>query len=176
MLVNFLKRYSAKIKQLGRKPQDGEDIHAIKQSEIETEESKTKEVSKDNLFTMRMSRFRTHKLECRNLGLERYVDDPETFRNIPRLHHGLERVLKGGLFCENFGISRIYQPEEVDMKRLDLYMLPTKDSRLMQMAKSRKAKFIMSTSTISASMSHLCYILGCFRSPRFDLLSSALDP
>jgi hypothetical protein len=112
MLVNFLKRHSAKIKQLGRKPQDRDDVHSIKQEDIiELDDVKyQRDQAKDFHFTNRTNKYRTNLIDCTNLGLERYEDDPTTFKNIPRLHHGLDKVLRGGLFKGNFGIQRIYQP------------------------------------------------------------------
>lgn len=100
MLVNFLKRHSSNIKQLGRKPQDKDDVHAIKQEEmIESDDTKThKEHVKDYFFTNKFSRHRNRRLNCANLGIHRLEEDAETVKNIPKLSHGLERVLKGGLF------------------------------------------------------------------------------
>jgi hypothetical protein len=58
------------------------------------------------------------------------------------------------------------------MKRLDTYQPPTKDSKLISIAKKHNLKYVMSTSTISSVLSQMFFLFSNFRNPNFDFLSS----
>lgn len=109
-------------------------------------------------------------MDLNTLGQVRY-EDMATFGNIPRLSHGLEKALKGGIIEGHCGVDPIYQPEQVHMSRMDTYRPPSKDTNLISLAKKNNLKYVMSTSTISAALSQMYFLFGNFRSPTFDGIS-----
>ena len=72
-------------------------------------------------------------------------------------------------------LKRIPQPDEIDFDRIPPYKTPSNDPLLIKFARETKTKYIMSTSTISASLSQIFFIFSSFRNPNFEFLSKEYD-
>eukprot|EP01129_Flabellula_baltica_P002939 TRINITY_DN12811_c0_g1_i1.p1 TRINITY_DN12811_c0_g1~~TRINITY_DN12811_c0_g1_i1.p1 ORF type:complete len:482 (+),score=100.49 TRINITY_DN12811_c0_g1_i1:118-1446(+) len=77
------------------------------------------------------------------------------FGQPPELHHGLDQVLfeKGVHFMHSdrfpVYLKKIIQPEDIEMNRMDSYIIASKDDKLLDVAKSAGGvKFVSSTSSI----------------------------
>ncbi|KAJ2594613.1 hypothetical protein GGF39_004145, partial [Coemansia sp. RSA 1721] len=105
-------------------------------------------------------------------------------KRVPRLEHGLERVLfSPGVHCledphsgvYNFDpyIRNITQPEEFDYDKLTPYITSSKDESLMNYARKCKKQFVGSTSSMTHVLSHIYFAISAGKRPDFSSLSMA---
>ncbi|KAJ2312633.1 hypothetical protein IWW54_001977 [Coemansia sp. RSA 2705] len=103
---------------------------------------------------------------------------------VPRLAHGLERVLfSPGVHLLQDPNSRVYnfdpyirgitQPDEFDFDKLTPYITSSKDLTLTEYARSRKKRFVGSTSSMTHILSHLYFAISGGKQPDISSLSMA---
>ncbi|KAI8324803.1 Pet127-domain-containing protein [Martensiomyces pterosporus] len=103
---------------------------------------------------------------------------------VPRLAHGLERVLfSPGVHClqdphsgvYNFDpyIRNITQPEDFDYDKLTPYITSSQDETLMKYARMRRRQFVGSTSSMTHVLSHLYFIVSAWKQPDISSMSMA---
>jgi len=106
---------------------------------------------------------------------------------IPTLKNGLDVILKHpGIYptetinkytegrCGSF-FTKLPQYSQINKATISPYFPPGRDTKLIDMAKEGKCKYIMSTSTISSFLSHIYYAASNFKSPHFYNLSEIYD-
>lgn len=99
-------------------------------------------------------------------------------QNIPRLAHGLERILnEDGIHTlkdsrNNFQFSpflkTIHQPHEIDYECLAPFVNPSGDKKLHNLALENNCKFVASTSSMTTILSHLYFLFSNFKPPNFS--------
>ncbi|KAJ2851706.1 hypothetical protein IWW36_000851 [Coemansia brasiliensis] len=103
---------------------------------------------------------------------------------VPRLAHGLERVLfSPGVHLLQDPNSHVYnfdpyirsitQPKDFDFDKLTPYITSSKDSTLIEYARSRKKQFIGSTSSMTHVLTHLYFAMSGGKRPDISSLSMA---
>ncbi|KAJ1741501.1 hypothetical protein LPJ79_000756 [Coemansia sp. RSA 1821] len=103
---------------------------------------------------------------------------------VPRLAHGLERVLfSPGVHLLQDPNSHVYnfdpyirsitQPKDFDFDKLTPYITSSKDSTLIEYARSRKKQFIGSTSSMTHILTHLYFAMAGGKKPDISSLSMA---
>ncbi|KAL6849405.1 hypothetical protein ACO1O0_008945 [Amphichorda felina] len=106
---------------------------------------------------------------------------------VPALSYGLDRVLfNPGVYqiqdtrshVYNFDpyLTTIMPVDEFDFDALKAYITSSKDTRLRNMAKKHGMKYCGSTSSMTAILSHLHYLLSAWRKPDFSMISRSLEP
>lgn len=119
-------------------------------------------------------------------ALELKPIDQET-PEIPKLSYGLDRVLfNGGVYrmqdtrtnVYNFDpyLASIMPVDEFDYDALKEYVTSSKDTKLYDLAKQHGKKYSGSTSSMTAVLSHLHFLVSGWRSPNFDHLSRGWTP
>ncbi|KGQ07240.1 mRNA degradation protein [Beauveria bassiana D1-5] len=119
-------------------------------------------------------------------SLELKPIDQET-REIPKLSYGLDRVLfNGGVYrmqdartnVYNFDpyLASIMPVDEFDYDALKEYVTSSKDNKLNDLAKQHGKKYSGSTSSMTAILSHLHFLISAWRSPNLDHLSRGWTP
>ncbi|TQV93522.1 mitochondrial membrane protein [Cordyceps javanica] len=112
--------------------------------------------------------------------------DQET-PEIPKLSYGLDRVLfNGGVYrmqdartnVYNFDpyLASIMPVDEFDYDALKEYVTSSKDTKLNDLAKQHGKKYSGSTSSMTAILSHLHFLISGWRPPNFDHLSRGWTP
>ncbi|OAA72255.1 Mitochondrial protein Pet127 [Cordyceps fumosorosea ARSEF 2679] len=112
--------------------------------------------------------------------------DQET-PEIPKLSYGLDRVLfSGGVYrmqdtrtnVYNFDpyLASIMPVEEFDYDALKEYVTSSKDTKLWDLAKQYGKKYSGSTSSMTAILSHLHFLISGWRPPNLDDLSRGWTP
>ncbi|KAJ2781360.1 hypothetical protein H4R18_002935 [Coemansia javaensis] len=105
---------------------------------------------------------------------------------VPRLAHGLERVLfSPGVHCLQDPNSGVYnfdpyirditQPADFDYDKLTPYITSSRDAVLMQHARARKKQFVGSTSSMTHVLSHLYFAISGGKQPDISSLSMAFS-
>ncbi|KAJ2691768.1 hypothetical protein H4R19_006292, partial [Coemansia spiralis] len=103
---------------------------------------------------------------------------------VPRLGHGLERVLfspgvhilqdpNSGVYNFDPYIRNITQPVDFDFDKLTPYITSSKDATLMGHARARKKPFVGSTSSMTHVLSHLYFAISAGKQPDVSSLSMA---
>ncbi len=119
-------------------------------------------------------------------ALELQPIDQET-PDIPKLSYGLDRVLfNGGVYrmqdartnVYNFDpyLASIMPVDEFDYDALKEYVTSSKDTKLYDLAKQHGKKYSGSTSSMTAVLSHLHFLVSGWRPPNFDHLSRGWTP
>ncbi|OAA75490.1 Mitochondrial protein Pet127 [Akanthomyces lecanii RCEF 1005] len=119
-------------------------------------------------------------------ALELKPIDQET-PEIPKLSYGLDRVLfNGGVYrmqdtrtnVYNFDpyLASIMPVDEFDYDALKEYVTSSKDTKLYDLAKQHGKKYSGSTSSMTAVLSHLHFLVSGWRPPNFDHLSRGWTP
>ncbi|KAJ2667431.1 hypothetical protein IW148_000126 [Coemansia sp. RSA 1199] len=101
---------------------------------------------------------------------------------VPRLAHGLERVLfSPGVHLLQDPNSRVYnfdpyirgitQPDEFDFDKLTPYITSSKDTKLIKYARERKKRFVGSTSSMTHVLSHLYFAISGGKQPDISSMS-----
>lgn len=105
---------------------------------------------------------------------------------VAKLAHGLDRVLfnPGVHYLKdprtkqfNFTpfLEDITQPGDFDYEALTPYITSSRDNSLINMAKDMKQKYIGSTSSVSAVLSHFYFVMSNFKLLNTSCLSRAFD-
>ncbi|EGX94960.1 mitochondrial mRNA processing protein PET127, putative [Cordyceps militaris CM01] len=119
-------------------------------------------------------------------ALELEPIDHET-PDIPKLSYGLDRALfNGGVYrmqdartnVYNFDpyLASIMPVDEFDYDALKEYVTSSKDTKLRDLAKEHGKKYSGSTSSMTAVLSHLHFLISGWRPPNFDQLSRGWTP
>lgn len=106
--------------------------------------------------------------------------------DIPKLSYGLDRVLfNGGVYRMQDNRSNVYNfdpylasimpIEEFDYDALKEYVTSSKDTKLNDLAKQLGKKYSGSTSSMTAVLSHLHFLISNWRKPNFKQLSRGWD-
>ncbi|KAJ1991838.1 hypothetical protein EDC05_003193 [Coemansia umbellata] len=109
---------------------------------------------------------------------------PSHIPRVPKLAHGLERVLfspgvhclqdpNSGVYNFNPYVRDITQPADFDYDKLTPYITSSQDIRLMSYAQSRKRRFFGSTSSMTHVLSHLYFLVSAGKQPDISSLSMA---
>ncbi|KAI3657936.1 hypothetical protein MP638_000248 [Amoeboaphelidium occidentale] len=96
---------------------------------------------------------------------------PSTFENLPRLHHGLERVLfnpgvhylkdpRTNWYNYKRYLQRIVQPSKFNYDLLPQFTPPSQDTTLSELATEHNAKFVGSTSSTTAALSQIYFAVS----------------
>ncbi|KAF1346727.1 mitochondrial protein Pet127-domain-containing protein [Delphinella strobiligena] len=101
---------------------------------------------------------------------------------VPRLHHGLDRVLfNQGVYKLQDPYSMVYNFDpylqeimpvtEFDYNALAEYKTSSQDGLLSSMAKEHSIKYVGSTSSMTSALGHFHYLLSNWRPIKLDMLS-----
>lgn len=121
----------------------------------------------------------------RKLHLQPIDDDLPS--DIPKLSYGLDRVLfNPGVYHMQDGRSGVYNfdpylasimpANEFDYEALGQYITSSKDSKLRELAAKHDKKYCGSTSSMTAMLSHLHFLLSSWRKPNLANLSKSFHP
>ena len=106
---------------------------------------------------------------------------------VPALSYGLDRVLfnpgvyqiqdtRSQVFNFDPYLTTIMPVDEFDFDALKAYITSSKDTKLREMAKKHGAKYCGSTSSMTAMLSHLHFLLSGWRKPNLSMISRSLEP
>ncbi|KAF2841515.1 Pet127-domain-containing protein, partial [Patellaria atrata CBS 101060] len=106
---------------------------------------------------------------------------------VPKLSYGLDRVLfNPGVYNLRDARSRVYNFDpyledvmpvhEFNFSSLGLFMPPSKDPSLAQIARDKGKRYIGSTSSMSGVLMHFHFLLSQWRDLNFEMLSKAFGP
>lgn len=116
--------------------------------------------------------------------LHYFKDDPEAMKRVPTLAQKLDPMIKyPGIYRledlrQSFGeeyynfFKKLPQPHEVDFDQIPPYVPPSLDPKLAALAKTHRARFTMSTSTISSVLSQIYYVLSHFKESNYFSLDA----
>ena len=96
---------------------------------------------------------------------------PENFGTVPKLSHGLDRVLfntgvhylrdpRTNVYNYDPFLRNLCQPEEFNFDSIPKFIPPSQDTNLHKAAAKHSTKFVSSTSSIAPSMSHLYFLIS----------------
>jgi len=102
-----------------------------------------------------------------NIFIKNQEDNPQ-FDNIPKLQHGLHRLLDGKIYEGDMGFGTIPQLSKEVIAQMNEYRPPSQDTTLLKISKEAGCKYTSSTSSISVPMMHLFFLFSMFRRPNFD--------
>lgn len=106
------------------------------------------------------------------LSCSRSLDiHPEDFGIVPKLSHGLDRVLfnpgvhylrdpRTNVYNYDPFLRNLCQPDEFNFDSIPKFIPPSQDTNLHRAAAKYSSKFVSSTSSIAPSMSHFYFLLG----------------
>ncbi|EGC31379.1 hypothetical protein DICPUDRAFT_156776 [Dictyostelium purpureum] len=104
------------------------------------------------------------------------------FDKIPKLQHGLERVItQRGLHLVNDSsgkpaftpfLSNIHDFDEIKLH--STYMIPSEDQKLIEITEENKCTYFSSTSSITAFLTHLYLAVSKSKAPPSSMYSSSL--
>lgn len=101
-----------------------------------------------------------------------FVDiHPEDFGLVPKLGHGLDRVLfntgvhylrdpRTNVYNYDPFLRNISQPDEFNFDSIPKFIPPSQDNHLHKSAAKYSSKFVSSTSSIAPSMSHFYFLIS----------------
>ena len=102
-----------------------------------------------------------------------FVSDvhPEDFGTVPKLSHGLDRVLfnpgvhflrdpRTNVYNYDPFLRNICQPDEFNFDSVPKFVPPSQDTSLHTAATKYSSKFVSSTSSIAPSMSHFYFLIS----------------
>ncbi|KJZ71754.1 hypothetical protein HIM_08839 [Hirsutella minnesotensis 3608] len=123
----------------------------------------------------------------RSSDLELCPIEDEAKPDVPKLSYNLDRVLfNPGVYqiqdprtrVFNFDpyLASIMPVEEFDYGALKAYITSSKDNKLRQLTADHGLKYCGSTSSMTALLSHLHYLLSAWRPVNMDTLSSTFTP
>lgn len=104
-------------------------------------------------------------------------------RPVPRLSHGLDRVIFSGAVYQlqdprtkvyNFDpyLQEILPVTDFDFDAVGRYITSSKDNTLTNLAKKLNKKYVGSTSSMSSVLSHFHYLISNWRPLNFNMISS----
>ncbi|OLY80157.1 mRNA degradation protein [Smittium mucronatum] len=99
----------------------------------------------------------------------------DSIERVPKLAHGLDEILfkpgyhflkdpKTGVYSYPQFLNTITQPEDFDYSKLTPFIRPSQDIALHDYASSFKKKYVGSTSSMTAVMSQLYFLISNFKS------------
>lgn len=94
-------------------------------------------------------------------------DNPE-FDKIPKLHHGLNKLLDGKIYKGDMGFGKLPAVSKEIIAQLQDYKPPSQDKKLLRITDESRCKYSSSTSNISIPLIHLYFVFSMFRRPCFE--------
>ncbi len=103
----------------------------------------------------------------KNISIK-HLDDTPDFDKIPKLQHGLSKLLDGKIYMGDRGLGKIPQLDKQVISQMSVYKPPSEDKVLLQTTKRNRCRYTSSTSNISIPLMHLYFLFSMFRRPNFD--------
>ncbi|KAI8644545.1 mitochondrial protein Pet127-domain-containing protein, partial [Parasitella parasitica] len=111
---------------------------------------------------------------------------PPNHVEVPTLAHGLEKVLfKPGVHFLRDPATKLYnftsylenitQPVDFDYDSLQPYITSSQDTTLVDLARKMQKRYIGSTSSVSATLSHFYFVMSNFKPVETSFLSQAFQ-